>query len=327
MDATGSRELLGRGYEMMVTIRRFEETAAREGRAGRMPGFMHLYAGQEAVAAGVGAHLEVSDWIASTHRGHGHCIAKGLDLGAMMAELFARETGICRGKGGSMHMADFHRGMLGANGIVGAGLPLAVGAALTAKLKGNGQVAIAFFGDGATTIGAFHESVNLAAVWQLPIVFVDENNHYAEATPIEYYTRARPVAERAALYGLPAERVDGQDFFAVSAAASAAIVRARAGDGPSLIECDTYRYFGHFVGDAEGYRTREEVDAARARDCIHRFRERVLAEGSMSEAQLQAIDTRVQAAIAAAIRFAETSPSPLAAEVLEDVYVNEEGVR
>lgn len=303
----------------MLLIRRFEETAERESKAGRMPGFMHLYAGEEAVAVGVCAHLRQTDFVTSTHRGHGHCIAKGAPVRGMVAELFARATGVCGGKGGSMHMFDFGKGVLGANGIVGAGLPLACGAALTAKTRGTDQVAVAFMGDGATNHGTFHESLNLASIWSLPVVFVVENNLYGEGTPLESTTRVAEIARRAASYGMPGETVDGQDVLAVYAAAGAAVARARSGGGPSLLVCQTYRYGGHFVGDAATYRTRAEEEAYRQRDCLERLRRHLRERDLLPQGELERCEREVAAELDDALRYAASSPWP--DDLLDDVYV------
>ena len=310
-------------YERMRFIREFETRAATLFAAGTLPGFVHLYAGEEAIAVGVCAHLTDRDFITSTHRGHGHCIAKGVDTNAMMAELFGRSTGVCKGKGGSMHIADLDRGMLGANGIVAAGLPLAVGAGLTASVKKTGGVAVAFFGDGATNHGQFHEALNLAAVWKLPVIFVAENNLYGEATPYEFVTPVRDLAVRAMSYAMESAICDGMDFFEVYAKAGEAIARARAGGGPTLIECKTYRYFGHYVGDPLTYRTKEESDEVRrTRDPLDLFEKRAVGEGLIDEAVLRAIDGEVSEDIAAAVGFAEQSPFPELDAVTADVYVN-----
>ena len=319
-----STETLMDIYRRMRTIRVFEEKLAELVMAGRLAGFLHLYAGEEAVAVGVCAHLSEIDMVSSTHRGHGHCIAKGVDVRGMMAELFGRRTGICKGKGGSMHIADLDRGMLGANGIVGAGIPLAVGAALTAQIKKTGGVAVALFGDGAANQGQFHEALNLASVWKLPAVFVVENNGYGEATPTEFVTPVRDLAERATSYAMQSAIADGMDFFDVYEKAGAAIRRARSGDGPTLLECKTYRYFGHYVGDPLTYRTKEEAEEWRQkRDPLMRFAERVVGEGLVEDGNLRRIDREVSALIDAAVEAAEKAPLPDAAEVLTDVYVKE----
>jgi pyruvate dehydrogenase E1 component alpha subunit len=311
-----------RMYEQMQTIREFEERAGKEFAAGKVPGFVHLYAGEEAVAVGVCSNLTDDDFITSHHRGHGHCIAKGVDIREMVAELLGREAGACRGKGGSMHIADVHKGMLGANGIVGGGFPLATGAGLTAKTNGRGQVAVCFFGDGAANQGTFHESLNLAGIWQLPVIYVAENNGYAESTPVTYHMSCRDIAERAAGYHMPGVTVDGLDVLAVYEAAGEAIARARRGEGPSLIECKTYRYHGHFEGDTITYRTKEEVDSYRARDPIQRLRAFMLERGFATAPELEAIDRQVQEKIDDAWRFAEAAPYPAPEEALTDVYVS-----
>ena len=317
-----NKERLLRMYEQMQTIRTFEERAGKEFAAGKIPGFVHLYAGEEAVAVGVCSHLTDDDFITSHHRGHGHCIAKGVDVQAMVAELLGREAGACRGKGGSMHIADVHKGMLGANGIVGGGFPLADGAGLTAKVNGRGQVAVCFFGDGASNQGTFHEGLNLAGIWKLPVIFVAENNGYAESTPVSYHMSCRDIAERAAGYHMPGVTVDGLDVFAVYEAAGEAIARARRGEGPSLIECKTYRYHGHFEGDTITYRTKEEVESYRARDPIQSLRRTLIERGIASAPELDAIDQRVEGKIDGAWRVAEAASLPAPEEALTDVYVS-----
>jgi pyruvate dehydrogenase E1 component alpha subunit len=309
-------------YRTMARIRAFEERVRKEFAAGKLPGFVHLYAGQEAVAAGVCAGLRASDYIVSNHRGHGHCIAKGVDLNGMMAELFGRATGTCKGKGGSMHIADVDKGMLGANGIVGAGFPLACGAGLTAKIKGTGQVSVCFFGDGSTNQGTFHESMNLAAIWALPVLFVAENNGYAESTPVSYAVSVPELTMRAVAYGIPAVSVDGMDVVAVHEAAVTAVARARAGDGPTFLEFKTYRYYGHFEGDAQTYKTKEEVQRHRERDPLRVFRARAEKEGWMATAELDAIDAEAAAEVQAAVAYAESSPAPRPEDTFADVYVS-----
>jgi pyruvate dehydrogenase E1 component alpha subunit len=308
-------------YEQMKTIREFEERAGKEFASGKVPGFVHLYAGEEAVAVGVCAHLTDDDYITSHHRGHGHSIAKGVSLREMVAELLGRESGACRGKGGSMHIADVNKGMLGANGIVGGGFPLAAGAGLTAKYNGRGQVAVCFFGDGAANQGTFHEGLNLAGIWKLPVVFVAENNGYAESTPVTYHMSCRDIADRAAGYNMPGVAVDGLDVFAVYEAAGEAIARARRGEGPSLVECKTYRYHGHFEGDTITYRTREEEESYHARDAIQSLRRAIVERGIASAEELDAIDKKVQDSIDLAWQFAESAPYPPPEEALTDVYV------
>jgi pyruvate dehydrogenase E1 component alpha subunit len=317
-----STETLMEHYRRMRRIRAFEEKLAELVNSGRLAGFLHLYAGEEAVAVGVCAHLGDRDYLASTHRGHGHCIAKGVEVQGMMAELFGRASGICKGKGGSMHIADLTKGMLGANGIVGAGVPLAAGAALTAQVKKTGGVAVAMFGDGASNQGQFHEALNLAAVWKLPAVFVVENNGYGEATPMEFVTPVRDIAVRAAAYGIPGVIADGMDFFDVHAKAGEAIARARRGDGPTLLECKTYRYFGHYVGDNLKYRTKEEAARWAERDPLVAFERRTVADGVMEPGNLRRIDAEIAAEIDAAVTAAEAAPLPSADDVLTDVYAN-----
>jgi pyruvate dehydrogenase E1 component alpha subunit len=310
-------------YRRMRTIRLFEEKLSELVNSGRLAGFLHLYAGEEAVAVGVCRHLSDRDVVCSTHRGHGHCIAKGVDIRGMMAELFGRKTGICKGKGGSMHIADLDRGMLGANGIVGAGIPLATGAALTAMVKKTGGVAIAFFGDGATNQGQFHEALNIASIWKLPAVYVVENNGYGEATPMEFVTPMRDLAERAAAYGMPGVIANGMDFFDVHEKAGQAIERARSGEGPTLLECKTYRYFGHYVGDPLTYRTKEEADEVRrSRDALDILEQRITADGGVQAADLRRIDEEVAAELEAAVHAAEQAPFPDTDDLLTDVYVN-----
>ncbi|BBP82780.1 thiamine pyrophosphate-dependent dehydrogenase E1 component subunit alpha [Metapseudomonas otitidis] len=320
--STLSTEQLLHAYRVMRTIRAFEERLHVEFATGEIPGFVHLYAGEEASAAGVMAHLDDEDCIASTHRGHGHCIAKGVDVYGMMAEIYGKKTGVCHGKGGSMHIADLSKGMLGANGIVGAGAPLAAGAALAAKLKGNRAVAVAFFGDGGSNEGAVFEAMNLASVWNLPCIFVAENNGYAEATASNWSVACDHIADRAAGFGMPGVTVDGFDFFAVHEAAGAAIERARAGEGPSLIEVKLTRYYGHFEGDAQTYRAPDEVRHYReTRDCLMQFRERTTRAGLLQASALDAVDAEVEACIEEAVVRAKADPKPSPADLLSDVYV------
>lgn len=310
-------------YRVMRTIRVFEERLHVEFATGEIPGFVHLYAGEEASAAGVMAHLRDDDCIASNHRGHGHCIAKGVDVRGMMAEIYGKKTGVCQGKGGSMHIADFEKGMLGANGIVGAGAPLVVGAALAARLKGTDGVAVAFFGDGGSNEGAVFEAMNMASVWNLPCLFIAENNGYAEATASNWSVACDHIADRAAGFGMPGVTVDGFDFFAVHEAAGAAVARARAGEGPSLIEVKLTRYYGHFEGDAQTYRAPDEVKYFREHnDCLMQFRERTTRTGLIDASQLDQIDGEVDLLIENAVRKAKSDPKPSAADLLTDVYVS-----
>lgn len=310
-------------YRKMQEIRQFENAVHKIFEKGEIPGFVHLYAGEEAVAVGVCAHLTDDDKITSTHRGHGHCIAKGCDLNGMMAEIFGRATGLCKGKGGSMHIADVSKGMLGANGIVGAGLPLAVGAGLTAKIKKNGTVAVCFFGDGASNHGTFHEAVNMAAIWKLPVLFVCENNGFGEASTFEYAAATDSVADYAAAYKIPGRKVDGRDLKVVYEAAGEAVERARKGNGPTIIECMTYRDYGHFEGDTQTYKNPEvQKRALDEDDPIRRFRDYAQSEGLLSEEEMDTIDLSVKKEIDRAIAFAEESPFPDASQVTSDVYVS-----
>jgi pyruvate dehydrogenase E1 component alpha subunit len=323
---TGTHELgpeqLLDAYRTMRTIREFEERVHEEFAGGDIPGFVHLYAGEEASAAGVCAHLEDRDAIASTHRGHGHCIAKGVDVIGMMAEIYGRASGSCKGKGGSMHIADLSKGMLGANGIVGGGPPLICGRALAAKRLGNGGVAVAFFGDGASNQGTTLESLNLAAVWNLPAIFVAENNGYAEATSSTWSVATDDIADRASAFGMPGVIVDGFDFFAVHEAAGEAVARAREGGGPTLIEVKFTRYFGHFEGDQQLYRGTEVAEAREKLDCLKRFRARVTEGGLLSADQLDAVDREVAELIDRSVAEAKAAPRPGEADLLTDVYVS-----
>jgi pyruvate dehydrogenase E1 component alpha subunit len=318
-----TKDQLLEAYRVMRTIREFEERLHTEFATGEIPGFVHLYAGEEAIAAGVCGHLRADDYVASTHRGHGHSIAKGCDVAAMMAEIYGKRDGICHGKGGSMHIADLSKGMLGANGIVGGGPPLVCGVGLTAKVKGTDQVAVSFTGDGGSNQGTFLESLNLAAAWHLPVVFVVENNGYAESTSPNFHQAGVDVAKRADGFGLPGISVDGFDFFAVHEAAGEAIRRAREGGGATLIECKGMRYFGHFEGDQQTYRAAGEVDEVRrTRDCLVAFSRRVTAAGILEEDDLSAIDASVTQLIDRAVEAAKAAAEPTPDEVLTDVYVS-----
>lgn len=309
-------------YRKMVEIRQFEEAAGTLYQSGQLPGFLHLYIGEEATAVGVCAHLEDADYITSTHRGHGHLIAKGGKRDRMMAELFARTTGYCKGKGGSMHIADKATGILGANGVVGAGIPLAAGAGLSAKLRGTQQVAVSFFGDGATNQGVFHETLNLAAVWDLPVVFVCENNRFGMGTPQREHQRVEDIAVRAPAYDMPGVTVDGNDVLKVYDAAQKAVTRAREGGGPTLLNCDTYRFRGHHIGDpGTSYRDREEVqEQERKRDPIRRLAAVLTEKEGVTEAQLSAIEAELAKDLEDALAFAKSSPEPLPEDALEDLY-------
>ena len=309
-------------YERMRLIRTFEDRAADLFAQGVLPGFVHLYAGEEAIAVGACAHLTDRDFITSTHRGHGHCIAKGVDVKAMMAELYGKATGACKGKGGSMHIADTSRGMLGANGIVGAGGPLACGAALSARTLGTDAVTLCFFGDGAAEQGTMHESMNLAAIWKLPVVFICENNLFAESTPWTYHCAARDIADRGDAYNMPGVLVDGTDLFAVYEAVGEAIERARRGLGPSLIEARGFRYYGHFQGDAVTYQTEKDKAEYHAKDPIEQFRRRLLQRGLVSPDELDTIDARARQQVEAAVEFAVASDYPPVEELWTHVYTS-----
>ena len=318
-----SKEKLLWMYERMQLIRTFENRVKVEFGKGKIPGFVHLYAGEEAIAVGICANLTDADYMTSTHRGHGHCVAKGVEPRGMMAELFGKATGICKGKGGSMHIADMDKGMLGANGIVGGGPPLACGSGLTAKINKTDQVTICFFGDGASEQGTLHESLNLASIWKLPVIFVAENNGYAESTPAHYHCSVENIADRASGYNMPGVTLDGNDIFAVYEAAHEAVARARTGQGPSLLECKTYRFNGHFEGDAQTYKIAAENEKyQKERDPLKLFRDNVLSRHLVSEAEFKAIDDRVAARINEAVKFAEESPFPDVKETYTDVYVN-----
>jgi pyruvate dehydrogenase E1 component alpha subunit len=311
-------------YQRMSLIREFEERLKLLVERGLPVGATHYYAGEEAVAVGVCAALDEHDWIASTHRGHGHCIAKGVEVAPMMAELYGKSTGTNRGKGGSMHITDISKGMLGVNPILGMGTPHAVGAAISSRVRKTGQIVATFFGDGASSIGAVHESMNMASIWKLPVIFVCENNGYAQSTPVEYALSVKDIAVRGASYDMPGVVVDGQDVLEVWAAAADAAARARAGAGPSLIECKTYRYYGHHAGDdTRRYRALDEESGARSRDCLERFRARTVEAGILTLAELDAADALNRARIDEAVAFAEASPLPDIAELTTEVYVTE----
>lgn len=307
-------------YRTMLTIRVFEERVAREFRTGEIPGFVHMYIGEEAVAAGVCASLGDADWITSTHRGHGHCIAKGCDLRRMMAEIYGREDGLCKGRGGSMHIADFSRGMLGANAIVGGGIALATGAALASSVRGTDAVAVAFFGDGAANQGVLHESLNLAAIWSLPVVFVCENNGFAESTPAAYATSVPDVAVRAAGYAIPGVVADGSDVLDVYTRAREAVARARRGEGPTLLEVKTYRFMGHFEGDPDRYRDDDDRAGVRGRDALVSLQARLVDVGHATEAGLAALRAEIEADVSEAVDYAKASPFPNPSELERYVY-------
>ena len=311
-------------YRQMLTIRFFEEKVFELYGQNLVPGTIHLYAGEEAVAVGVCANLRRDDYITSTHRGHGHCIAKGARLDKTMAEILGRKTGYCKGKGGSMHIADFSIGMLGATAVVGAGIPIATGAGLSIRLRGTDQVAVCFFGDGASNQGTFHEGINLAAVWRLPVVFVCENNLYAMGTRQTRVMLIDNVADRAAGYGIPGIVVDGNDVIAVFEAAREAVERARRGEGPTLLECKTYRLRGHSRFDPAAYRPKDEVNEWLEKDAIARFQARLMETGTITEDEVQRTIERVKNDVEEATKFALESSFPEPIEALDDVYAREE---
>jgi pyruvate dehydrogenase E1 component alpha subunit len=315
-----SKELLFAYYKTVLELRLFELKVQELYRNGRLPGFVHLYVGEEAVAVGVCSHLETSDLVFSTHRGHGHALAKGVPPGIVLAELWGKETGSSGGRGGSMHMYAPEYGFMGTNGIVGAPIPLATGAALSAKLRKKSQVVVCFFGDGAVNSGSFHEAVNLGAVWNLPVIYVCENNLYATEMAFQRATKNTDVASRAAAYGMLGVAVDGQDVVAVHEAAREAIQRARQDGGPTLIECKTYRYVGHHEGDpGTDYRTREEVKEWKQKDPVKIARQQ-LRDAGVDEETLQSADREVERLIDEAVEFAENSPEPSADSVNEHVF-------
>ncbi len=317
-----SEDVLLDMHHRMVRIRHFEEAAGRLAEESRLPGFLHLYVGEEAVAAGVCTALNDDDQISSTHRGHGHLVAKGGDFERMMAELMGKATGYCKGKGGSMHICDLDLGMLGANGIVGGGVPIAVGAGFANKYRDDGRVSVVFFGDGASNIGAFHEAANMAAALRLPVVFVCENNEYGEFTPRDRTMAITDVVDRALGYGMPGVIVDGMDVIAVHEAATEAVSRARSGQGPSFIEAKTYRFYNHHGIQTLGmkYRSDDELAEWKKRDPIDMFEARLADSGLLTTEDAQAVHERVAEAVEQAIAFAEESPLPDAASMYEDVY-------
>ncbi|ABM57978.1 pyruvate dehydrogenase (acetyl-transferring) E1 component subunit alpha [Verminephrobacter eiseniae] len=320
-----SQQALHGFLRQMHLIRQFEEGAEQAYMRGQVHGTMHLSIGQEASATGVCAVLQRADYITSTHRGHGHCIAKGAEPKYMFAEFFGKDSGYCRGRGGSMHIADMATGNLGANGIVGGGLPIAVGAALALQQERRPNVVACFFGDGANNEGAFHESLNMAALWKLPVVFVCENNQYGMSTSTQRSTAVQRIAQRAQAYDMPGVTVDGNDFFAVAEAAAQAVERARSGQGPALLECLTYRHRGHSKSDRNRYRSKEEIESWIARDPIGRFQDALLARGSIDQAQIAALVSSVEQEIAAGIEFAKNSPAPELSSLTSFVYTQAPG--
>ena len=315
-----AEEKLADMYRVMVRIRFFEERVAKEFASGTLPSYAHLYIGEEAIATGACATLGLGDYIVSTHRGHGHLIAKGGETKRMFAELYGRETGYCKGKGGTMHIADTDIGVLGANGIVGAGITIAGGAALSAKLRGSGQVCICFFGDGAANTSRFHEGINLASILKLPVVYVAENNMYAISVPASYAMSTLNIADRCSAYGISGTVVDGTDVLAVYEAVDRAVTHARNGEGPSIVEAKAYRWSGHFTGDSQIYLTEEQVALWKKFDPIIKFRKYLIERGIFAERCLDEVEQEIGEEIEEAVRFAQGSPFPAVKEVLEDVY-------
>ncbi len=304
----------------MLRIRRFEEKCSKEFSSGRIPGTVHLYIGEEAIATGACAVLRPDDYITGTHRGHGHVIAKGARTDKMMAEIFGRKTGYCKGKGGSMHIADPDLGILGANGIVGGGVCVASGAGIACQMRGKGQVTICFLGDGSTNEGAFHEGVNLAAIWDLPVLFVIENNLYAEKTRITDTAKIIDLSDRCKSYGIPGVSIDGNDILKVYETVGAAASRAREGKGPTIVECKTYRWHGHFEGDQQGYKSKDEAEEWKKKDPIPRFRTYLVNERVLGEAEADEIDSQIVKEVDDAVKFALESPFPAPEEAEEDVF-------
>lgn len=316
-----SKKDLITAYKKMVLIRKTEEALQLIFFEGKVPGFIHLYIGEEAIASGVCLNLNKDDFVTSTHRGHGHFIAKGSEIKKIVAEIMGKSTGLCRGRGGSMHMVDIDNGLYGTTGIVGGGFPPSTGLALAAKVKNTGQVSVCFCGDGSINEGTFHESINLAAIWNLPVIFVCENNLYAQSAPQEYHQKVKNISERAKGYGVQGVTVDGMDFFEVYFAAKTAVERARIGEGPTLIECKTYLYSGHYVGDAKRYRYPDEMKYFQEeRDCIKIFKQKVLEKGLLEEAELTMIDNEVDVEVKEALEFAEKSSFPNESELMHYIY-------
>lgn len=320
-DVLSSRDLHLSLYRMMLKIRRVEERLLTIFAEGTIPGFIHVSIGQEAVAAGVCAALTREDTIFTTHRGHGHAVAKGMDLKSFMAEIFGRADGACRGRSGSMHVASREAGVAGANGIVGAGIPISLGTAFASQFKNENHVTVCFFGDGAANEGAFHESLNLAALWDLPVVFVCENNGWAQFTAQSSYMKIGRISERAAGYGMPGVTVDGSDVMAVYKAAGDAVGRARSGKGPTLVECKTHRWFGHFAGDQQKYRSEEDIKEARAIDPLKQFRNYLTEKKGIHQSIFEEMDKEIAAEIDQAVAFAMASPKADPSDVYTDVYV------
>lgn len=319
------KERLIKIYETMLTIRKFEEKALFLFENNKLRGSVHLCIGQEAIAATVCSLLKDEDYITSTHRGHGHCIAKGAEPGKAMAELMGKATGYCKGRGGSMHIADLTKGNLGANAIVGGGIPIAVGGALAAGMKKTGQVAVAFFGDGASNQGTFHEGINLAAVWKLPVIFICENNGFGISVPLKESTSVYDIGVRGTAYGIPGITIDGNDVFAIDETVKNALARAKAGDGPTLIECKTYRWMGHWTGDPQVYRTKEEVEEWKKKCPIKRLKEYMIENSVLSVSEIEAMDRSIHNLIEEASEYALGSPEPDPALVMQDVFYEAAG--
>jgi TPP-dependent pyruvate/acetoin dehydrogenase alpha subunit len=318
-----TKEQLLDAYRSMRTIREFEDNIHRENTTGEIPGFLHLYCGQEANAVGVCMNLDEKDYIASNHRGHGHCMAKGADVEGMMLELYGKADGLCKGRGGSMHIADTSKGIIGANGIVGAGAPLATGAALSAQILGTGGVAVSFQGDGASNEGYVFEAINMAVMWQLPMIFYFENNGYGEFSGHDYVVGSKDIAGRAAAFGLPAVKINGNDFFEVYESFGEAAKRAREGKGPTVIEAQAVRFYGHFEGDPQAYRSKEEIaDVRENKDCIKIMREKLIKGKKASEKELDAIDEEVVALIDHCREVAKAAPYPDPSTLCDNIYVS-----
>lgn len=309
-----------RMYFLMLKIRRVEERLMDIFAQGKIPGFIHVSIGQEAVPVGVCSVLRPDDYISNTHRGHGQALAKGADLKKFMAELYGRRDGYCRGKAGSMHVACKELGIIGSNGVVGGGIPIALGTAFASQYQGNDRVTVCFFGDGATNEGAFHESINLAAVWNLPMVFCCENNRWAEFTPQKVHTKLEDLSRRAEAYGIPGVTVDGDDVLKVREAAEKAVAKARKGEGPTLLECKTHRWFGHFAGDSQKYRDPKEIEEVRKFDPILRFQNLLLEMKHLTLELVKKMEDQLRVEIEEAVAFAESSPVPGKEDILQDVY-------
>lgn len=320
---TLSRDQLIHAYQQMRMIREFEETIHRQNTTGEIPGFLHLYCGEEANAVGTCMHLTDQDVIASNHRGHGHCLAKGSDPRAMVMELYGREEGLCRGRGGSMHIADLDRGSLGANGIVGMGGPLTIGAALTQKVKKTNNVSVCFHGDGSTNEGYMFEAMNMAVIWKLPVIFYCENNGYGEGTGVDYAVGANSIAERAGGFGMPTKQIDGSDFFEVYREMGEAVEYCRQGNGPIYVEAKAVRFYGHFEGDPQLYRTKEELaDVRENADCLKKFREKVVSEGLLEHSDLDAIDEQTVAQFKGYLEDVREAAWPAPETLCDNVYIN-----